>query len=141
VLLPAAPRGRFQARSRIRKRRDYLRIQADGLRVSLAHFVLILVAKTPAEGAEPRLGVTASRKIGGAVQRNRAKRLVKEAFRARRELFPADIDLVVIVRTAIGPMKLDEVVREWDSASAVIGRRVEAARRVLQRETRPARSL
>lgn len=116
----------------MRKRREYRQIQTEGLRVSLSHFVLIVAARPPAEGTEARLGVTASRKIGGAVQRNRAKRLVKEAFRATRRLFPTDIDLVVIVRTGLGDMKLAEVVAEWEAASSLIARRIEGARRALR---------
>jgi ribonuclease P protein component len=122
-------KGRFRPSSRVRKRREYLEIQARGLRVGLAHFVLIFVARSEAARVEPRLGVTASRKIGGAVQRNRAKRLVKEAFRAMRPLFPADIDLVVIVRSGLEELKLADVVREWEAARPQIARRIDAARR------------
>jgi ribonuclease P protein component len=125
----AAPRGRFQAASRIRKRREYRAIQGGGARAVLTHFVLIFRARDPAAGSVPRVGVTASRKIGGAVQRNRAKRLVREAFRATRRLFPPDVDMVVIVRTALGTLRLDDVVHEWESAAGLIGRRIEAARR------------
>jgi ribonuclease P protein component len=121
--------GRFRPSSRVRKRREYLEIQTRGLRVGLAHFVLIFAARSASDRVEPRLGVTASRKIGGAVQRNRAKRLVKEAFRATRRLFPADVDLVVIVRSGLGELKLADVVREWEAARPQIARRIEAARR------------
>jgi ribonuclease P protein component len=84
--------------------------------------VLILAAQSEA-CASARLGITASRKIGGAVQRNRAKRLVRAAFRATLELFPAGIDLVVIVRKPLEKLRLDAVVREWRSAAGVLGRR------------------
>jgi ribonuclease P protein component len=125
----AAPRGRFQAASRIRKRREYRQIQNEGTRVVLPHFVLIFAAREATKAVCPRLGVTASRKIGGAVQRNRAKRLVREAFRATRRLFPADVDLVVIVKTPPGELRLADVVSEWESAAGLIARRIEAARR------------
>ena len=137
----AAPQGRFERSSRVRKRREYQAIQSGGARASLAHFVLIFAARPPVVGAVPRLGVTASRKIGGAVQRNRAKRLVKEAFRSTRRLFPSDIDVVVIVRRELGALGLDDVVREWEAASALIGRRIEAARRAFRAAPEPDASL
>lgn len=101
------------------------------MRVSLTHFVLILAARSPAPDSVPRLGITASRKIGGAVVRNRAKRLVREAFRATRALFPADIDVVVIVKRELVELRLSDVVAEWRAAAALISRRAELARRNL----------
>ena len=47
--------------------------------------------------AHARLGVVASRKVGPAVARNRAKRLVRELFRRNPALFPPGIDMVIIV--------------------------------------------
>ena len=44
----------------------------------------------------PRLGISASRRIGGAVVRNRWKRLLREAFRLTRPQLPEGIDLIVI---------------------------------------------
>jgi len=70
-----------------------------------------------------RLGITASRKVGNAVQRNRAKRLLREAFRCIRTELPSGIDLVVIVRQGIGARTLADVVAEWQSCRARIERR------------------
>ena len=51
----------------------------------------------------PRLGISASRRLGGAVVRNRWKRLLREAFRLSRPQLPSGIDLIVIPRTAAPP--------------------------------------
>ena len=51
----------------------------------------------------PRIGLSVSRKVGGAVVRNRWKRLIREAFRIRREQLPVGIDLVVIPRQDVEP--------------------------------------
>src|SRR5690606_41383947 len=69
-----------------------------------------------------RMGVTASRKVGGAVVRNRAKRLVREAFRATRELWPPGVDVVVVVRRFQLHSKLEDVVNEWRSVTSKLER-------------------
>ena len=81
---PSSPSGRFPSAARVRKRAEFLSIQERGLRVATPRFVLILSASLAL--GSPRLGVTASRKVGNAVVRARAKRLIREAFRATREL-------------------------------------------------------
>jgi ribonuclease P protein component len=122
-----APRGRFPKSAHVRKRREYLEIQSRGRRVSLPHFVLVVAARAPAETG-PRLGITASRKVGCAVVRSRVRRLVREAFRATRDLFPSDLDVVVIVKSAPPEFKLADVIAEWRSAKGQLGKRLEEAR-------------
>jgi ribonuclease P protein component len=70
-----------------------------------------------------------SRKVGNAVVRNRAKRLIRAAFRETPTLWAADIDLVVIVRRPLEATKLQEVIEEWVAVTPHIKRRTEAARR------------
>jgi ribonuclease P protein component len=73
-----------------------------------------------------RIGVTASRKVGGAVVRNRAKRLVREAFRATRGQWPAGIDVVVIVRKLDASSTLRDVVDEWRQVAAKVARQAQS---------------
>jgi len=125
------PTGRFPRSARVRKRPDFKRIQSQGRRIYTAHFVLLIRARSPSESAvkSARVGVTVSRRVGSAVVRNRAKRLVREAFRATRDLWDEDLDLVVIVRKAPGAMKLADVLGEWRSAQRALSRRAAEARK------------
>jgi ribonuclease P protein component len=112
---------RFSRRSRLRKRRDFLRVQDKSARVTTAHFIL-LVAPRPAEGPT-RLGIVASKKVGGAAARNRAKRLVRETFRTCPALFPGGIDLVVIAKPGAPELTLSVVCREVEGVAGLLARR------------------
>ena len=118
----AVPSGRFPSASRIRKRVEFLSIQERGQRVSTPRFVFILSGSS--SPGSPRLGITASRKVGNAVLRTRVKRLIREAFRATRALWPVGVDLVVIVKRSPGESKLQSVIAEWEAARPQIERRL-----------------
>ena len=81
--------------ARIRRRREYLRLQRDGRRRHTAHLVLI---HRPNVGPLSRLGVTVSKRVGNAVVRNRVKRLLREVFRRHRLKIQPSRDLVVIAK-------------------------------------------
>lgn len=80
---------------RLTRSTDFKRVRNDGK--SYAHPLVVLIA-VPSTGDGLRVGVAAGRSVGGAVQRNRAKRLLRESMRA---LFP-DLrpgwDLVLLAR-------------------------------------------
>jgi len=91
---------RFLPHHRIRRAGDFQR--AFRRRVSVAD-EWIVVFGHPNDLPHPRLGLSVSRKVGGAVLRNRWKRLLREAFRLTRPQLPAGIDLIVIPRAGIEP--------------------------------------
>lgn len=97
---------------RLRSRREFLRVQSEGLRVTTPHFVLLL-ALGPLPDAPARLGVTVTRKVGNSVRRNRVRRVVREAFRLRPGLLPAGIDLLVIAKEGAPELGLAQVFEEW----------------------------
>ena len=78
-------------RERIRKRRDFLRIQRSGARTRGRYLTLV---GRPGDGSCSRLGIVAPRRLGNAVRRNVIKRRVRELFRGDKPT-PA-IDLVVL---------------------------------------------
>ena len=127
----ARPVGRFPPSERVKKRLEFQTAQNTGTKAILPHFVVLFYAR--AEDGEARLGVVASRKVGTAVVRNRAKRLVREAFRATRQLWMPGIDVVVIVRDALEGMKLEDVRSEWTSRAELLHKRELDARRALAR--------
>jgi ribonuclease P protein component len=91
---------RFLPQYRIRRAADFRR--AYQRRCSVADD-LIVVYGSPNGLTHPRLGISASRRVGGAVVRNRWKRLVREAFRLSRWQLPAGLDLIVIPRPNAEP--------------------------------------
>jgi ribonuclease P protein component len=88
---------RFRPRDRIRKRTEYQTIYDKGRRIPSASFVLFVMRNA---AGRPRLGITVTRRVGGAVQRNRAKRLVREIFR-RHKSDLANVDIVVNGRSGL----------------------------------------
>ena len=99
--------------ARLRKRPDYVRIQNTGQRVRTRHFVIMCV---PASGQ--RIGITVTRRVAGAVGRNRVKRLVREVFRRNRSLFPQQCDCVVLARDGAHALDYATVEAEVTKASA-----------------------
>lgn|SRR5262245_30356771 len=78
---------------RIRRRPDFERVYVEGARIS-GRFMTVFVLRTGL--ARTRLGVAATRKLGGAVIRNRAKRLARELF--RRQKIAGGYDIVIVPR-------------------------------------------
>ena len=85
-------------------------------------FVLLVAEQRGAEADAPaRLGLTVSRRVGGAVVRTRVKRRLREWFRRHRALIPRGKDLVIIARPAAAAAGAEELERELNSAVARLG--------------------
>jgi ribonuclease P protein component len=83
----------FHRRERVRRRAEYQQIYGQGVKVHGRLFTLFRFSNGLGVG---RLGIAATRKLGGAVVRNRAKRLIREVFR-RNKLAPG-FDIVIVPR-------------------------------------------
>lgn len=96
-------------RARLSRSSDFQRIYRQGSSTASRFLVLYSFKRQlDARGEGPRLGLSVSKKLGGAVVRNRVKRLLREAFHACSEQLAEEYDLVVIAR----PQLLDLVERE-----------------------------
>ena len=84
---------RLSRQDRVRRRPEFERAYEHGLRLS-GRFMTLFVA--PNGGSRCRLGVAATRKLGSAVVRNRAKRLARELFRKQKP--PAGLDVILVPR-------------------------------------------
>ena len=96
---PTVPRGRPK-RGRLSRSAEFERVYRQGRSVG-NRFLVLYVFPRPADtsGAEgTRLGLSVSRKVGGAVDRNRVKRLLRDAFAGEIERVPADHDVVLVAR-------------------------------------------
>jgi ribonuclease P protein component len=94
---------------RIRRRGEFQRVFDAGRR---AHGRYLTIIAAPAPGPDSRIGIVASKKLGGAVVRNRAKRLIREVFRTQASPAPAS-DLVIIPKAAALQAKTAEVVSDY----------------------------
>jgi ribonuclease P protein component len=81
---------------RLTRSADFERVYRHGRSHANRH--LVVYAFPRAEGEEPRVGVSVSRKVGGAVDRNRVKRVLREALAAEHDALPAASDIVVVAR-------------------------------------------
>ncbi|HYH61136.1 MAG TPA: ribonuclease P protein component [Solirubrobacterales bacterium] len=89
-------------RGRLSRSGDFDRVYRDGKSHSNRFFVLYAFPREddsePDEDAGVRLGLSVSRKVGGAVERNAVKRAIREAFWALADDLPPEFDFVVVAR-------------------------------------------
>jgi ribonuclease P protein component len=89
-------------RRRLSRSAEFERVYRQGRSKGNRHLVLYAFPRAdgdePAHDDGPRLGLSVSRRVGGAVERNRVKRVLREAFWAEAERLPATSDYVVVAR-------------------------------------------
>jgi ribonuclease P protein component len=89
-------------RSRLSRSADFDRVFRSG-RAQAGRELVLYTFPRGAEGP-PRLGLSVSRKVGGAVERNKVKRLLREAFSLESSRLPAGTDAVVVARPDARPL-------------------------------------
>jgi ribonuclease P protein component len=99
------------AAERIRRRPEFERVYNEGVRIS-GRFMTVFLLATERPG--PRFGVAATRKMGNAVERNRAKRLAREIF--RRHKLTAGYDIVIVPRREMLDAPFASLEADYDRA-------------------------
>lgn len=93
------PRLRFARTARLKQGRDFTRVRQAGERLVIG--CLIANWQRMPAGSASHLGVITTRRIGCAVVRNRARRLLRESFRLHQQELASPVDLVLVARPSI----------------------------------------
>jgi ribonuclease P protein component len=91
-------------RRRLSRSGEFDRVYRDGSSNATRHLVLYAFPRGDDDDSDLRLGVSASRKVGGAVERNRAKRALREAFWGLSDRLPERYDFVLVARPEISEL-------------------------------------
>ncbi len=96
----------MQSKFRLSRSEDFKRVRRNGK--SYAHPLVVLVVQANTTFAHVRVGVAAGKTTGNAVQRNRAKRLLREAMRPLLTSLASDWDLILIARPGLVTATLED---------------------------------
>jgi ribonuclease P protein component len=113
----------FTPADRLHHSAEFRYLQRHGARAEGGHFVLY-AGRFPGD-EKSRLGVTVSRRVGGAVIRNRIKRRVRETYRRMlRAMLSPGISLVIIARAGAGALTSDAIADELKTALLTVAKRL-----------------
>jgi ribonuclease P protein component len=91
-------------RRRLSRSGEFDRVYRDGSSHATRYLVLYTFPRREEEREDVRLGVSVSRKVGGAVERNKVKRALREAFWAIADRLPSGHDFVIVARSEIAEL-------------------------------------
>lgn len=99
----------FPKACHLRKSSDFQRVRQGGKRRHTSNFIIVVLHRS---NSLTRLGLTVSRKVGGAVQRNRVKRLVREFFRNHFHRLPVSVDISIIAKIGAADINYPRICEE-----------------------------
>ncbi|NBD39358.1 MAG: ribonuclease P protein component [Verrucomicrobia bacterium] len=115
---------RYRKNQHLRTAADFSRIRASGSRRECGFFYMYLLHLPEQRPPLRRLGVVASRRVGNAVARNRAKRRLRELFRLEQQHLPSSCDLLLIARKRMARASFADLVRRFHGALRALSREV-----------------
>ena len=123
------PSGRLTKAQRVRRRGEFQRVFDQGVRVH-GRYLTLLMAR--AQGPRSLLGIIASKKLGVAVVRNRAKRLIREVVRLHPPGVGEAVDVLVIPRPELLEAVFSSLQNDFQQACRRAAGRLRAASRAKQ---------
>ena len=109
----------FTKADRILKRGEYIALSKSGKKVQSAEFIAYFL---PARYDQSRLGVTVTKKVGQAVERNRIKRIVREFFRINRHSLSGRWDINIIAKRQSAGIRSEKAYRSLQNIFELISR-------------------
>jgi ribonuclease P protein component len=117
-LLSATDRGRFPRTARLLRHADFERVYKQGKRHFAGHLTVFYLRRETPGG--PRIGFTVSRALGGAVDRNRMKRRLREAVRMHYPGSDIAVDVVINPKKSLLKAEFSELLKQIERAFDVI---------------------
>jgi len=127
-----APSARFPRSGRLLRHADFERVYKQGRRHFSHHMTVFYLRRD--EGLGLRVGFTVGRVLGGAVDRNRMKRRLREAVRSKWPAYDFSVDVVINPKKSLLKAEFEEILKEVAAAFDVIQKKASEKNRVAGRK-------